>query len=378
LAESFDVVVVGAGVFGAWCANRLRESGRSVALLDAYGAGNSRASSGDESRITRMGYGSDEIYTRWAMRSLELWIDFLDRTAKPELFHNTGVLWTVPPGDRRAEQTLETFARCGVLFHRLTPTELHSSYPQFHFGEDRIGILETAGGALLARRVVRAVAEDAVRNGVDYFRATALAPDSDRIQTSTGQTLHAETFIYACGPWLPKIFPELLSGRIRPTRQEIYYFGSPAGDRRFAPPEMPAWIDFSDESGPYVIPDIESRGLKLGFDRHGPDFDPDSGERIITGVEAARAFLGQRFPAMANAPLVESRVCQYENTSTGDFLIDRHPDYPNVWLCGGGSGHGFKHGPMVGEYITARLDGGAAEPRFSLAAKSREIERAVY
>lgn len=378
LAESYDVVVVGAGVFGAWCAHRLRSSGRSVALLDAYGAGNSRASSGDESRITRMGYGADEIYTRWAMRSLDLWIDLLNRTAQPELFYNTGVLWTVPPGDRRGEQTLETFDKCGVLFQRLTPAELRSGYPQFHFAEERVGILEAAGGALLARRAVRAVAEDAVRNGVDYFRAAALAPNSGTLRTTTGQTLHAETFVYACGPWLPKIFPDLLAGRIRPSRQEIYYFGSPPGDRRFAPPEMPAWIDFSDEAGPYAIPDIESRGLKLGFDRHGPDFDPDTGDRVITGVDAARAFLGQRFPAMANAPLVESRVCQYENTSTGDFLIDRHPDYPNVWLCGGGSGHGFKHGPMVGEYVTAQLDGGAAQPRFSLASKSRDVERAVY
>jgi sarcosine oxidase len=378
LAELYDVVVVGAGVFGAWCAHRLRSSGRSVALLDAYGAGNSRASSGDESRISRMGYGADEIYTRWAMRSLDLWIDLFDRTGEPGLFHSTGVLWTVPPGDARSEHTLATFNKCGVSFHRLTAEDLRTNYPQFRFADERIGIFEPASGVLLARRAVRAVVEEAVRNGVDYFRAAALAPDAGAVRTSEGESLHAGTFVYACGPWLPKIFPDLLTGRIRPTRQEIFYFGTPAGDPRFTSTEMPAWIDFSDELGPYVVPDIESRGLKMGFDRHGPAFDPDTGERLATGVDEARAFLGERFPAMAGAPLVESRVCQYENTSTGDFLIDQHPDYPNVWLCGGGSGHGFKHGPMVGEYVTGRLDGGAAEPRFSLASKSRDVERAVY
>lgn len=372
-------MVVGAGVFGAWTAHQLRRSGRSVALLDAYGAGNSRASSGDESRISRMGYGADEIYTRWARRSRELWIDLFERIGRSQLFQNTGVLWTAPPDDPRTTQTLATLERCGCQFERLSSTELSVRYPQFRFSEERPGIFEPGSGVLLARRAVQAVVEEAVRNGVDYFRAAALAPVNGTVCTTAGQSLLADAFVYACGPWLPKIFPALLAGRIRPTRQEVFYFGTPSGDRRFTSPVMPAWIDFSDARGPYGLPDIESRGIKLGFDQHGPAFDPDSGDRLATGIDAARAFLAERFPAMAGAPLVESRVCQYENTSTGDFLIDQHPDFPNVWLVGGGSGHGFKHGPMVGEYVTARLDGAiAAEPRFSLATKSREEERAVY
>jgi glycine/D-amino acid oxidase-like deaminating enzyme len=142
---------------------------------------------------------------------------------------------------------------------------------------------------------------------------------------------------------------------------------------------MPVWLDFTDERGAYTLPDIENRGFKLAFDRHGPAFDPDTGDRLASGVDAARAFLTERFPALSNAPLVESRVCQYENTSSGDFLIDRHPGFDNVWLVGGGSGHGFKHGPMVGEYVTGLIDGGASvEGRFSLAGKSREPKRAVY
>jgi glycine/D-amino acid oxidase-like deaminating enzyme len=178
---------------------------------------------------------------------------------------------------------------------------------------------------------------------------------------------------------LPKIFPEILEGRIRPTRQEVFFFGTEPGDRRFTPPHMPAWLDFTDERGAYALPDIENRGFKLAFDRHGPPFDPDTSDRLADGLDAARAFLAERFPALAGAPLVESRVCQYENTSSGDFLIDRHPDFSNVWLVGGGSGHGFKHGPMVGEHVTALIDGSASvEARFSLATKSREAKRAVY
>ena len=133
--------------------------------------------------------------------------------------------------------------------------------------------------------------------------------------------------VYACGPWLPKMFPELLGGRIRVTRQEVFFFGAPSGDPSFAPPRMPVWVDITDEHGAYTIPDIENRGFKLAFDRHGPEFDPDSGDRAVRDTDAARAFLAERFPGLAGAPLVESRVCQYENTVNGGF-----PDRPASWL----------------------------------------------
>ena len=159
------------------------------------------------------------------------------------------------------------------------------------------------------------------------------------------------------------------------------FFAPPAGDRGFAPPAFPAWIDFSDPRGPYGVPDLEGRGVKFGFDLHGPAFDPDAGDRQLSaeGLNTARRFLAERFPALRDAPLAESRVCPYENTSSGDFLLDRHPEFGSVWLAGGGSGHGFKPGPAVGEYLCARiLEGSAAEPRFSLASKLETQRRTVY
>jgi glycine/D-amino acid oxidase-like deaminating enzyme len=199
------------------------------------------------------------------------------------------------------------------------------------------------------------------------------------LRTDDGADISAGTFVFACGPWLPKVFPALLGARIFPTRQEVFFFGSPPGDERFAPPRMPTWIDFGAEI--YGLPDLEARGFKLAPDRHGGPIDPDLDERLVmpAGVERVRAFLARRFPALAAAPLVETRVCQYENTSNGDFLIDRHPDADNVWLVGGGSGHGFKHGPAVGEYVGERLAGGGApEPRFALGTKQAVKQRAVF
>jgi len=367
MRKTFDVVVIGAGVFGAWTALHLRRSGRTVALVDIYGAGNSRSSSGGESRILRMGYGTDEIYTRWAMRSRELWTALFDQVHRPELFQNTGVLWTPHPGDARAASMQAAFEKCGVEFRLLAPEELRRSFPQLRFREDRIGLYETHAGVIMARRAVQAVVAEAIREGVEYREEADLAGD------------RSQTKVYACGPWLPKVFPELLGGRIRVTRQEVFFFGTPAGDRSFTAPHMPAWTDITDEYGAYTLPDLENRGFKLAFDQHGEEFDPDSGDRIARGLDQARAFLAERFPALATAALVESRVCQYENTSTGDFLIDRQPDFENTWLVGGGSGHGFKHGPAVGEHLCTLIDGRvAAEPRFSLQTKARDHHRSVF
>src|SRR5579864_6323370 len=275
LPDSYDVAVIGAGSFGSWTAYLLRRAGRSVALLDAYGAGNGRASSGGESRIIRGAYGSADIYTLWAKRSLELWTDLFAEVNRPELFERSGVLWTCPPGDPSATQTRAALEKHGLPFESLNQPEITARFPQFRFSSEREGVFEPDSGVLLARRAVRAVVEAAVRNGVEYFRDAASPPDGSAIRTQSGRTISAGTFVYACGPWLPKVFPPILEGRIRPTRQEVFFFGTPPGDPRFAPPLMPAWLDFSDERGGYSLPDLENRGVKLAFDRHGPAFDPD-------------------------------------------------------------------------------------------------------
>jgi monomeric sarcosine oxidase len=380
-SKNHDVAVVGAGVFGAWIAYCLQRSGKSVVLVDAYGAANSRASSGDESRIIRMGYGADEIYTRWAIRSLVLWQEFFRDIEEP-LFHRTGVLWMAREQDRYSLSTLQTLEKLGVRFEQLSRAELEKRYPQINFGSVTWGMYEPDSGALIARRAVQRVVEKAVRSGTDYRVEAVEPPAGSRfnfLATRSGERVSAASFVFACGSWLPKLFPDLLKDRIHPTRQEVFFFGVNPGDRRFSPPQMPIWIDFGDQV--YGLPDLEGRGFKVGPDRHGPAFDPDTGERIVSaeGLAAARKFLAQRFPALEDAPLVETRVCQYENTSSGDFLIDRHPAFDNVWLAGGGSGHGFKHGPALGEYVAARiLEGGAVEPRFALAAKGKVRKREVF
>lgn len=382
--KTYDAAVIGAGVFGAWTALQLRRAGLSVALCDAYGPANSRASSGGESRLIRMGYGADEIFTRWSWRSLELWKELFARTCKP-LFCETGILWIF--GDDAAANyaaaTRNTLRKLGIPHETVQRAEMEKRWPQMNPGEATWGLFETHSGVLLARRAVAAVAEEAVALGVEYFQTAAEAPrgagEITSIQTEAGYELSAGNFIFCCGPWMGKMFPDLLGNRIFVTRQEVFFFGVPRGDARFAPPAMPGWLYLADLF--YGMPDLESRGMKIAHDKHGPICDPDSQERAPSpeAIVTAREYLAKRFPALANAPLVEARVCQYENSSNGDFLVDRHPDFENVWLVGGGSGHGFKHGPAMGEHVAAVMTGSAKrEPRFSLETKMAVQKRLIF
>ena len=379
---NYDVVVVGAGVFGAWTAYRLRGEGASVLLIDSYGPGNSRASSGGESRIMRLGYGPDEIYSRSSQHSMVLWQQLFEKTGN--FFENTGVLWLAGAHDAYCEATLATLQRLNANVERLDRQELVRRFPQLEFGLVDWGMIERDAGVLLARRAVQAVAAQAQANGVDYLQEAIVPPPSTTaklrsITTSSGRQISGDRFVFACGPWLPKLFPDLLGGLIYITRQEVIFFGVPPGDNSFNKGVMPTWIDFNELV--YAMPNIDGRGFKIAIDAHGPAFDPDTGERIVTtsGLKAVREFMARRVPRLANAPVTETRVCQYENTSNGDFLIDRHPEIEKVWLVGGGSGHGFKHGPAVGEYVAGMISGRTtAEPRFSLASKERVQERKVY
>jgi sarcosine oxidase len=378
--QHVDVAIIGAGVFGAWTAWHLLRAGKSVRLFDAYGAGNARASSGGESRVIRMGYGADTIYSEMARDSLKYWKDLSD-TASAPIFHNTGVLWFAPQGDAYTAQSLAWLQANRVRHEHGDVSWLQDKYRQIQFYQGETGILETEAGALIAARGVQELIADAQ---IEVERVVMPAPlFSKRTKRHTlpdGGT--ADHLVYAAGPWIAELFPQQLMNKIVATRQEVYHFGAPQGDTRFAPPELPVWADFNNGRIVYGIPDLEGAGFKIAIDVHGPTVDPDTMERQLspTGIAEARAYLARRFPALASAPLIGGRVCQYENSSNGDYLIDRFPGQQHVWLVGGGSGHGFKNGPAVGKRVAAHiLDANlAVEPRFSFATKGKVAARTVF
>ncbi|MGD9906685.1 MAG: FAD-dependent oxidoreductase [Vicinamibacterales bacterium] len=377
-----SVVVVGAGVFGAWSALRLARDGWRVTLVDAFGPANGRASSADHSRVIRAGYGTLACYTRWATESLTAW-HWLAKASGQRLVEECGVLFLGERDSPHLDETAATFRGLGVAHQRLAAAEVASRYPQIGVIGLGDAVFEPRAGAIRARQAVAAAVSLARAQGVEYLTArvgpldeTAIGPD---VRTTDGRRLEADCYVLACGPWLPALLPLAVGARIRPTRQEVLYFGVPAGDPRFGLEHLPAWIDFA--AGVYGIPDLDGRGFKIGLDRHGPTIDPDTADRVVeaAAIAEARAFLARRFPALATAPVVDARVCQYENTASGDFLIDVHPTWPTVWIVGGGSGHGFKHGPAVGAHVADLVAGRVGvEPRFALAGRASQPARAVY
>lgn len=360
------VVVVGGGAFGAWTALHLREMGHRVTLLDAYGPGNSRATSGDETRQIRCGYGDRELYSRSAQRAFSAWRARQEEFGVP-LMMETGRLqlaaaWT--PGLRATQATL---ARLGVATEAMSHDDLRRRYPQMNPEGVGVGLLEPGASVLRAKQAILAVAAAFKRKGgtLTIARATPGRAQGRRlldVEITGGERLAAEQFVFACGPWLPRLFPAVLGNRIQVPGRDVLYFGTPAGDTRFSFPNFPNY----SEDRCYGFANIDERGFKVCTTTGAASFDPDTDERIVTPheVKRARAYLALRFPALKDQPVIETRVCQLENTADEHFIIDRHPDFENVLIAGGGSGHGFKHGPVLGEYIARRALGEQTDPAF--------------
>jgi glycine/D-amino acid oxidase-like deaminating enzyme len=372
------VAVIGAGAFGGWTALYLLRRGARVTLLDAWGPGNSRSSSGGETRIIRGTYGPSQPYTRMAARALRLWKEH-EKRWKRELFHRAGVLWMATSGDDQFERSsLPMLRDSGIAYEELSGRELERRWPQINVEDVRWAIYEPEGGFLAARVACQAVVEGFLAEGGEYKQLAVMPHDLESgirdglmfkgLTLSDGSKLIADHYVFACGPWLGQLFPETIGNRIRPTSQDVFFFGTPAGDDRFSESRLPVWADHRDRFV-YGIPATDGRGFKVADDTRGIEFDPTSDERVVSedGLKKIRDYVAFRFPAMKDAPLVETRVCQYENTPDNHLIIDRHPAADHVWLVGGGSGHGFKHGPALGEMVAELvIDGGDPDPLFGL------------
>jgi glycine/D-amino acid oxidase-like deaminating enzyme len=369
------VVVVGAGAFGGWTALELVRRGARVTLVDAWGAGNPRSSSGGSTRVIRASYGSRAVYARMAARAIELWRAH-ETAFRPGLVRWTGGLWLFGGEDRFATSSAASLGGVGLACEWLSPEDAARRHPQMSMAGIRTALWEPGAGYVFARRACEHVAALVAIEGGACRQIGVRAPMSmdggrlERVVFTDGTTLAADSVVFACGPWLGAMFPDAVGHRIVSTRQAVLYFMTPPGDRRFLDAQLPVWVDFAGDRIYYGIPGNDSHAFKVADDTSGPAFDPTDGSRALDDDEVARtrAYLRVRFPALADAPLAGGEVCQYAATADSDFVIDRHPVAANVWIAGGGSGHGFKMGPVVGEIVAAAVLGEAApDPAFRLA-----------
>ena len=361
------IVVVGAGAFGGWTALHLRRLGAKVTLIDSWGPGNARSSSGGETRVIRAIYGADREYTEMVRRAFPMW-ETLDASTDETLYVETGALWFFHGDDGYAKSSLPVMQANGFPVEQLTLTDAARRYPQIELKGVKSVWLERRAGALSARRACAVVRDAFQKAGGSYRTAHVEVPQIDKqlssVRLADGSLLEADAFVFACGPWLGQVFPDLLGEAIQPSRQEVCYFGAPRGSERYQAGRLPIWVDFGERVF-YGIPDLGGSGFKIADDTRGEAFDPTNGNRKPTeeGLARVREALAARFPELANAPLLKAEVCQYENSPDGNLIIDRHPRAPNVWLAGGGSGHGFKLAPAVGEMVASRILAGNEVPK---------------
>ena len=367
------MAVVGAGAFGGWTALHLIRTGCKVTLVDSWGPGNSRSSSGDETRVIRTCYGSNAVYTQMTARALALWKEN-ERRWGVQVLRDCGFLHLASGEGPFERASAENVRQAGLPLEVFEGEALRRRFPQINCDGLNLGLYEPRSGFLLARRACQAVTEAfAAQGGV--YRQALVSPGAIRgraieaLRLADGSTLRADQYVFAAGPWLARLFPDVVGRFLTPTRQEVFYFGTPAGDIQFNENSFPAWFDNSPGRF-YGIPGNQWRGFKIAGDTTGPVFDPTSGDRVPTpeGIASAREHLAFRFPALKDAPLLESRVCQYEMSADGGLIADRHPGCSNAWIAGGGSGHGFKFSPALGEHV-ANLVLGKVEvnPVFALA-----------
>lgn len=358
-ADHPSAVVVGAGVFGASLALRLVREGWRVTLVDRHPPGHVRAASGGESRLMRFSHGEDRWYTRSAWRSRELWRDLEEQTGE-RLLVPAGVAWfarTESGWEAASEAVLDEE---GIPVERLAVADAAALFPSFA-GEDLAFVLhEPEAGLLRARWATVALVERARAEGAMFVAGTA-RPDGDGAVVE-GEHLAADRVVWASGGWLPGLFPDVVRARV--TRQDVLLFG---GDAAWATPPVPGWVDY--DGAVYGCGDLDGEGFKCAPDMEGPEIDPETVSRVpAPGDErAAREYLAHRFPALAAAPLVGGKVCQYAVTVDSHFIAAPHPGRERTWLLGGDSGHGFKHGPALAEHVADVLAGRSEpEPRLAL------------
>ena len=409
--NSQHVVVIGAGAWGGWTAYHLRTRGVRVTLIDQYGPGNSRSTSGDETRGIRSSYGdraAGELWTPWARTAIARWKLFEKEWApvfRTSFFHETGDVIMRATREPFITKTVDLWKANNVRHEVLTGEEARKRWPVIKADDITVAIVEPDAGVVRCRAATQSVASAAQKLGAELVLGRVrpgpiVNGQMDGVILDDGTVIRGDSYVFACGPWLRKLFP-YMENRARIPIGHALYFGVPAGDARFQFPNLPSF-NFPGVTGWPMLP-VDSRGFRVrgaiappappaGTAAAAPAApsapaappdpalqDPDLSPRWTNQdrVDGARRFLAARFPLLANAPLLETRACHYESSVNQNFIVDHVPDTTNAWIAGLGQAEGFKFGPVIGEYIAQRVMGidGDAKLKKAFALPTEQYER---
>jgi len=392
------VVILGAGAWGSFTALELRRRGHRVTMVDAYGPGNSRSTSGDETRGIRSSYGdrgAGAQWTQWAHEAIGRWERFDAEHAKAfgsRFFIRTGDLILREKDEPFLARTREYWTAHGVPFEVLDGDEVRRRWPVINADDTTIALYEPAAGVARARAATQAAAALAQRAGAKLVigRATPGPITNgmlDGLVLQDGTVIRGDTYLLCVGPWFRMLLPDLMAPRTRVPIGHVCYFATPPGDGRFSAPNLPSW-NIPGVTGWPSLP-FDARGFRVrgavpppppppGVEPPPPppplppdpaQQDPDRSSRVTNQdrIDGARRVLARRFPLLAEVPLNETRACHYESSVNSDFIIDLLPETQNCWIAGLGQAEGFKFAPVVSEYIASRVEGRPGDPALAKA-----------
>jgi glycine/D-amino acid oxidase-like deaminating enzyme len=361
--EPKDIIIVGAGVFGASAALELRRRGHAVTLVDPGPLPHPDASSTDVSKMVRADYGKDDFYSRFALECITGWKRWNVEMGQP-LYHETGFL-VLAGGQMRPggfeHDSREVLLQIGGDIDRLDGAELHRRFPAWPADRYPDGYFNPMAGWAESRNVVSWLLAQAVQSGV-LVRETSMAhclEEGSRIRgivTSDGHELLANTVIVAAGAWTPTLLP-WLEPALQCVGQPVYHF-LPADPEPYRSERFPPWAADIANTGWYGFP-VQSDGiLKIANHGSGVRVDPRA-DKIVPAVNDERflSFAEATFPGLEDSPIVKRRLCLYCDSWDGDLWIDWDPDREGLLVAAGGSGHGFKFAPGLGHLIADKVEG---------------------
>jgi sarcosine oxidase len=361
----YDIIVIGAGGVGSAAAYHCARDGKRVLLLEQFTVGHKRGSSHGGSRIIRYTHNKIE-HADQMPETFDLWFD-LEGESGAKLLTMTGGLFLSPEGEPWISSAVEILQQLHFPHRILRGKEFAQAYPQFNLPENWIGVEQEHSGILAAARAVAVMVSQAVKFGATVRELSPVAgitPDANGavVRMETGETFSAERVIICAGPWASRFLGKLVDFEIplRVTPQQVAYF--PVKDlNRFAVGRFPLFI-FTHSPQFYGFPIHERAGtIKISLENDNDrGINPDDPREVKQDlVKELCEVVGEYMNGVETTP-VYVEPCLYTETPTRDFVIDRHPDFPQIVFGAGFSGRGFKHTIAVGRLLAdlAQSDGG--------------------
>lgn len=352
----FEHIVVGAGSMGMAAGYFLAKEGGKTLLLDAFNPPHDKGSHHGETRLIRFAYGEGLRYVPFALRAGELWEE-LEKKVSKQIFRRTGVLNFTPKNDPYIANIIKSAKKFNLPLEQLTASEANERWAGLNLKEDLEICFEPTSGVLMTANIIEAYYELALKAGAtikENSRVVKIEP-SEKIVTVTlegGEVYTADSIVISVGAWAKQLLNDLgLNLPLKPIRKTFAWYE--ASEELYGEDVYPGFAYLNDTEGYYGFPSMDGAGLKVGRHDLGDEINPGE-EKIPFGEVAGDkedldAFLKNYMPKVG--AIKEGKTCMYSMTPDEDFIIDVHPQYANIAIAAGFSGHGFKFSSAVGEVL---------------------------